>query len=135
MKVLLVYPPFCTPTILPYSLASLKHFLQTNLNLEIDVLDLNAEFHKRKFAQYYKTIKETKTKEDYAEIFTHFDKESREVYAKNNREELQKQGIICLLGGPAAKGKVLEYGKLLKNEHEIIEFFTEKGIQAKRRFL
>src|SRR3989338_1660088 len=175
MKVLLVYPPFCTPTILPYSLASLKHFLQTNLNLEIDVLDLNAEFHKRKFAQYYKTIKETKTKEDYAEIFTHFDKESREVYAKNNREvlqgknpeyfqeifsliktedydiiacslvynsqcfyatailkELQKQGIICLLGGPAAKGKVLEYGKLLKNEHEIIEFFTEKGIQAKQ---
>ncbi len=85
MKLLLVYPPFCTPTILPYSLASLKHFLKTNLDLEIDVLDLNAEFHKRKFAQYYKRVHETKTKEEYAKLFQEFEKESREVYAKNNK--------------------------------------------------
>src|SRR3989344_7832432 len=85
MKVLLVYPPFCTPTILPYSLASLKHFLQTNLNLEIDVLDLNAEFHKRKFSSYYQKVHQTKTKEEYAKVFQEFEKESREVYAKNNK--------------------------------------------------
>ncbi|MDP3728521.1 MAG: radical SAM protein [bacterium] len=175
MKLLLIYPPFCTPTTLPYSLVSLKHFLKTYLDLEVNLLDLNAEFHKRRFAKYYQAIKESKTKEDYAEIFTNFDKESREVYAKNNRavlqgkdpeyfqeifsliktedydmiacslvynsqcfyatgilKELHKKGITCILGGPAAKGKVLEYGKLLKDEHEILKFFTEKGIKTKQ---
>jgi len=174
MKLLLMYPPFCTPTTLPYSLASLQHFLKTNLDVEVDVLDLNAEFHKKRFAHYYKAIKESKTKEEYAEIFTHFDKESREVYAKNNRmvvhgespelfeemyslvnrkdydviacslvynsqcfyatailKKLQEEGVSCIIGGPAAKGKVVEYGKLLKNEHEIIDFFHKKGVKTK----
>ena len=85
MKLLIIYPPFCTPTILPYSLASLKHFLQTNLNIEIDVLDLNAEFHKRRFATYYEEIRKLNTKEEYAKLFESFEKESREVYARNNR--------------------------------------------------
>ncbi len=175
MKLLLIYPPFCTPTILPYSLASLKHFLKTNFDLEIDVLDLNAEFHRGKFAPYYKEIQDSTTKEDYAKIFEHFDKESRKVYAENNKKvvhgedpelfedmyaliqkkkydiiafslvynsqcfyatallkKLQTEGIFCILGGPAAKGKVLEYGVFLKDEHSIIEFFTEKGVQTKQ---
>ncbi|MSR85819.1 radical SAM protein [Candidatus Woesearchaeota archaeon] len=174
MKLLLVYPPFCTPTILPYSLASLKHFLQTNVDLEIDVLDLNAEFHKRRFSSYYQKVLQTKTKEEYAKVFEHFDKESREVYARNNKavvhgekpeqfdellslihtekydciafslvynsqcfyatvllQELQQKGVECILGGPAAKGKVLQYGQLLKTEEEIIAFFTKKGVKTK----
>ena len=175
MKLLLIYPPFCTPTVLPYSIVSLKHFLRTNLALEVDILDLNAEFHKRKFENYYKAIQKSKTKEEYAEIFTAFDKESRRVYAENNRKvlheeepelfeeiyslieiedydciafslvynsqcfyatallkKLNQEGITCLLGGPAAKGKVLEYGKILENEHEIIDFFKGKEVKIKQ---
>lgn len=174
MKLLLIYPPFCTPTVLPYSLASLKHFLKTYFELEVDVLDLNAAFHRKKFSSYYERIHATQTKEEYGKIFTDFDKASREVYALNNKKvlhgeevelfsemlslidikaydfialslvynsqcfyatallrALQEKGVQCILGGPAAKGKILEYGKLLKDEHAILDFFFEKGIQRK----
>ena len=174
MKVLLVYPPFCTPAVLPYSLASLKHVLQTNLDIEVDVLDLNAEFHKKRFSQYYSQVKDCTTKEEYAKVFELFDKESRPVYSLNNKgvvqgknpelfkemlslirledydtialslvynsqcfyatallESLQKRGIQCIIGGPAAHGKVLEYGIYLGTEAQLIEFFTKKGVPKK----
>ena len=164
MKVLLIYPPFCTPTVLPYSLAALKHFLQTHLDVEVDVLDLNSIFHTKRFSHYYQQIQNTTTKEQYAKVFESFDKESRQVYAKNNKavvhgenpeifDEIfsliqekdydliacslvfnsqcfyatailrKLQGKEIILGGPAAKGKVLEYGKLLKSEQEILDYF------------
>lgn len=175
MKILLIYPPFCTPTVLPYSLVSLKHFLKTNLELEVDVLDLNAEFHKRQFSDYYKAIQESKTKEEYAEIFTAFDKESRKVYVRNNKEvvhgenpelfeeicsliqrkeydtiacslvynsqcfyattllkALQEQNVETIIGGPAAKGKVLEYGIYLRSEEDILNYFLKKGAKRKQ---
>ncbi len=173
MRILLVYPPFCTPTTLPFSLASLRHFLQTYLDIQVDVLDLNAEFHKRKFPSFFQKIK-TEDQDAYATLFEEFYKVSRDVYATNNKwfvygkkpelfeelfslikpseynviafslvfnsqcfygsallEELQKKGIQCIIGGPAAKGKVLQYGTLLNDEHKLFDFFTQKGIRSK----
>ncbi|MBI2666562.1 hypothetical protein HYX13_03035, partial [Candidatus Woesearchaeota archaeon] len=57
MKVLLVYPPFCTPASPPYSLVKLYGFLKNNLknfgkNTDIEILDLNVFFHNQKWKGY-----------------------------------------------------------------------------------
>jgi hypothetical protein len=60
MKLLLVYPPFCTPTVPPYSITYLKSFLSANTKLEIKCLDLNAKFHKKVFEDLYQRLKKIK---------------------------------------------------------------------------
>ncbi len=81
MKVLFVYAPFCTPTMMPYSISYLKgHFQKSH---DVECLDLNAKFHKIQFAKYYKDLKKKNNKE-YAELLAAFEKESRKLYRENN---------------------------------------------------
>jgi len=49
MKLLLTYPPFCTPATPPYSITNIGGFLKKNTNEEIILLDLNEAFHNLKF--------------------------------------------------------------------------------------
>jgi len=88
MKILLVYPPFCTPTMMPYSLAYLKNFLENNGDTEVRALDLNAKFHALRFASYYQELQKTK---EYAQLFTAFDKASRPIYADNHKRIMRNE--------------------------------------------
>jgi radical SAM superfamily enzyme YgiQ (UPF0313 family) len=86
MKILLIYSPFCPPSVPPYSISYLKRFLNDNLKIEVKCLDLNARFHRRKYAKYYKEAKDkSKSIEEYGNILGMFEKETREDYAKNNK--------------------------------------------------
>ncbi|MBI5798246.1 radical SAM protein [Candidatus Woesearchaeota archaeon] len=82
MKILIIYAPFCAPTMMPYSLASMKHFVETHSDASVTCLDLNAYFHTLQFPEFYKRLK----KEDYASVLEDFDKTSRAVYAENNKK-------------------------------------------------
>ena len=82
MKLLLIYPPFCTPTMMPYSISYLKSFVESNSDIEVKALDLNAKFHKLRFKRYYDKL----NKEEHGNLLTEFYDESKEVYAKNHRE-------------------------------------------------
>ncbi|MFA6888126.1 MAG: B12-binding domain-containing radical SAM protein [Candidatus Woesearchaeota archaeon] len=146
MKILFVYPPFCTPTVMPYSISHLKgHFKKLH---HVECLDLNAKFHLQRFPNYYTDLKKKNNKE-YAELLTAFEVESRKTYGENNRtvvtgkkpelfnemlslilekkpeivafsivyssqcfyalalvQELKKQNITCVIGGPAVNEKL-----------------------------
>ena len=84
MNILLVYLPFCTPASPPYSLTYLASFLKANSKHNIDVLDLNLEFHKKKFPEHHKYYQEGKF-DDYEEKTTEFNKITSKLYLKNNR--------------------------------------------------
>ena len=84
-KVLLIYPPFCTPASPPYSLTNLHSFLQANSNHQIEILDLNLEFHKIKFFDYKQYYQQNKWG-DYDQITKEYRKETAKVYSENNKK-------------------------------------------------
>ena len=55
------------------------------VNIEIDVLDLNLEFHKLKFKKYQKYFQNFKL-EKYEEISKEYHNESKQVYSENNKK-------------------------------------------------
>ncbi|MBU2638659.1 MAG: radical SAM protein [Nanoarchaeota archaeon] len=84
-NILLIYPPFCTPASPPYSLAKLYSVLKAN-NVAVKALDLNMEFHKRKYPAFQKYFKEfQKQYEKYAEVSADYLRITKEDYASNNR--------------------------------------------------
>ena len=78
MKIILIYPPFCSPSTMPHSISYLKSFISQSFNLKIKCLDLNAKFNKKRFKEFY-------SQKCSPEIFTEFDKVSRPIYSKNNK--------------------------------------------------
>ncbi|MBI5697257.1 MAG: radical SAM protein [Thaumarchaeota archaeon] len=89
MKVILLYAPFCTPAMMPYSLSYLKNFLENNLNIETKCLDLNAKFHTLKFPKLYAELKAIKEMNQYnlplfAKLLETLERQSREIYSENN---------------------------------------------------
>ncbi len=93
MKLLLIYPPFCTPTALPYSLATLKSNLLSSLQINIQCLDLNAYFHTLQFSQYYQRLQPAYNQglAAYGQLLQDFENESRELYAQNHKLIVHKQ--------------------------------------------
>jgi len=93
MKLLLIYPPFCTPTAMPYSLAALKSNLIASLQLNIQCLDLNAYFHTIQFPTYYQNLQLAYQQglTTYGKLLQDFENESREVYAQNHKLIVHKQ--------------------------------------------
>ncbi|MBU1111884.1 MAG: B12-binding domain-containing radical SAM protein [archaeon] len=91
MKILLVYPPFCTPASPPYSLVNLYSFLRNNSGLDLEVLDLNLKFHTLKFAEYGKYFQ--LFAKDFNNDNSNYDKKAKEflqltkqTYSKNNKK-------------------------------------------------
>jgi hypothetical protein len=87
MKILLVYPPFCTPASPPYSITRIHAFLKNNLDKtnKLDVLDLNIAFHKQRFQdfqKYYNTLPH----DDYDTITDNYRKETSKVYSDSNKQ-------------------------------------------------
>jgi len=84
-KILLVYPPFCTPASPPYSITYLYSFLKKN-KCEVDVLDLNIEFHKLKFPDYQKYYQNIKDWNDYSNKTREFVRITSDTYSENNKK-------------------------------------------------
>ncbi|MBD3204259.1 radical SAM protein [Candidatus Woesearchaeota archaeon] len=55
MRILLINPPISSATVMPYSIACMKSFLGSTIDEEVSVLDLNAEYHFRKFRELYES--------------------------------------------------------------------------------
>lgn len=101
MKLLLVYPPFCTPSVMPYSISNLKGFLDENLQIEAKCLDLNAKWHRQRFSEIYSRLDKAGLYEDYPKLLEQFDLESRPLYKLNNRlvsEEKKPELFEDMLG-------------------------------------
>lgn len=84
-KILLVYLPFCTPASPPYSITNLYSFLKKNSKNQIEVLDLNLEFHKLKFPMYQKYFQSINPG-DYDKISNEFNQLSGKIYSENNKK-------------------------------------------------
>ncbi|MBT4651483.1 radical SAM protein [Candidatus Woesearchaeota archaeon] len=82
-KVLLVYPPFCTPASPPYSVTQLSSFLKGN-SVESEVLDLNLEFHKLKFPESGEYFSKGDWK-DYSQVVGEYRRLTSQVYSENNK--------------------------------------------------
>jgi len=104
MKILLIYVPFCTPASPPYSITNLYSFLKNNSKEDIEVLDLNLEFHKLKFPEYQEYY--SGAMEDYDKTTTEYRKSTAKTYAINNKA--------------VVKGKTPEFFD------EILEMITSK---------
>jgi len=104
MKVLLVYPPFCTPASPPYSLVKLYGFLRKNLDKNIgeeksekfslEILDLNAFFHNikwKKYGDYFRTFTKNYDPAEYERTAKAFLKESALAYADNNKKVIREE--------------------------------------------
>ncbi len=90
MKILLVYPPFCTPASPPHSLVHLYQFLRDNLDSSFDlkIMDLNAVFHNMKWkdvGDYFRRFNTNYSAEEYERISKAYMKESTLTYAENNK--------------------------------------------------
>ena len=84
-KILLVYLPFCTPASPPYSITNLYSFLKNNCQNQIDVLDLNLEFHKLKFPEYQKYY-QSMNWDDYENKTKEYSKLTAKTYSENNKK-------------------------------------------------
>ncbi|MFH0978218.1 MAG: B12-binding domain-containing radical SAM protein [Candidatus Woesearchaeota archaeon] len=84
-RILLVYPPFCTPASPPYSITALHSFLKANCSESMQVLDLNLEFHKLKFPTYQEYYQDSSTWKDYDKITNEYHALTSKVYSENNK--------------------------------------------------
>jgi hypothetical protein len=92
-KILLVYPPFCTPASPPYSIANLYGLLKVNLgnDYSIDVLDLNLIFHQKLFPKYREYCKNLSRSlnpdnfEMYDVMTKKFLQDTKTIYSRNNK--------------------------------------------------
>ena len=177
MKLLLIYPPFCAPTIPPYSISYLKNFVGNNVNIDVKCVVLNAQFHKLKFLTYYRRLKQKHNLISYGNLLAEFENEARTVYAVNHKRviaeqepellaemlqlielekpdyvafsfvynsqvfygkallgALEKKGIKCIIGGPAAHAHI-QHHIYLKNEVDFIEYIAQQhpGLQKYER--
>ena len=69
-RILLIYPPFCTPATPPHSITNIHSFLKINLskNHVIKTLDLNIIYHKKQFLEFYKFFRKTNFNKDYDQV-------------------------------------------------------------------
>ena len=89
-NILLVYPPFCTPASPPYSITYLCSFLKNNCKENIEVLDLNLEFHKKAFPEYQKYYQKMEWK-DYGKTTSEYIQLTKRLYSKNNKQVINKE--------------------------------------------
>ncbi|PIN87338.1 hypothetical protein COV19_00455 [Candidatus Woesearchaeota archaeon CG10_big_fil_rev_8_21_14_0_10_44_13] len=86
MKILLVYPPFCTPASPSYSITHLRSFLKSNCDEDIEAIDLNIEFHKIRFPGYKGYYGDISNWDDYKDTTDDFNRLSLKTYSDSNRD-------------------------------------------------
>lgn len=85
-NILLVYLPFCTPASPPYSITNLYSFLKNNSKHNVEVLDLNLEFHKLKFSKFQNYYHNINNWENYDKITDDYRRLTAKIYAENNKK-------------------------------------------------
>jgi anaerobic magnesium-protoporphyrin IX monomethyl ester cyclase len=88
-KILLVYAPFCTPASPPYSITSLYSFLKHNYAGEVEVIDLNIEFHRIKFPKFFEYYKDKSRWGEYEDVTKEYQKITSSVYSENNKKVVE----------------------------------------------
>lgn len=84
-KILFVYVPFCTPASPPYSLTNLYSFLKNNSNHQVEVMDLNLEFHHLKFLKFQDYYQQGKWK-NYDPVTEDYRRLTSKIYSENNKK-------------------------------------------------
>jgi len=94
-KILLVYLPFCTPASPPYSITNLYSFLKNNSKHQVEVMDLNLEFHQKKFPKFQKYYQSNNTNnntnntnnkwDNYNIITEDYRRLTSKIYSENNK--------------------------------------------------
>ena len=85
MNLLFVYAPFCTPTVMPYSITYLNSFIRSNSKINTQYIDLNAKFHSMRFKEFYGRLNKKMSVEEFGKFLEEFNRVSREVYALNHK--------------------------------------------------
>jgi hypothetical protein len=139
MKVLLVYPPFCTPTVPPHSITYLASFLTANSELQVKCLDLNAKFHKQKFDVLYQRLEKAKNNlKSYSEMLEKYSSMAKKVHRNNilsmsegAEPELFNELVEMILKEkPDAVGFSLVYNSQVFYSLRLIEALSKKGIEC-----
>ncbi|MDI6737383.1 MAG: B12-binding domain-containing radical SAM protein [Nanoarchaeota archaeon] len=136
--ILLVYPPFCTPASPPYSIAKLYSALKAN-GAEAKAVDLNIEFHKRKyplFQKYFQAFQ--KQYEKYADVSADYLKTTKEDYTSNNKmvsagknpELFDEMLELILKEKPYAAAFSIVYSSQAFYAFALLKALKEKGIKT-----
>ena len=84
-KLLLVYPPFCTPASPPYSITNLYSKIKANSDINVSAIDLNVVFHNIFFKEYKDFFKNKDNWSDYKEVSTRCREDFNALYSKNHK--------------------------------------------------
>ena len=131
----MIFPPFCIPTSLPYSVAHFAKSLKGK-NFEFDFLDLNLEFN----AQYTNPFTEDLLLEDYETIARGFMSHTNDKYKyfndllKNNSEEmniiLNKYLDSIMLKNPDYVGFSCFYNQQIFYAKKLSKLLQQKGVKT-----
>ena len=84
MKIVLVNLPVHIPTVMPYSIAMMNSVLISQLDIDIEVLDLNADYHLFEFKEFYHRIVD----EEYFTLLDEFVNKTRLHYQRLSKAAL-----------------------------------------------
>ncbi|MFH0816880.1 MAG: B12-binding domain-containing radical SAM protein [Methanobacteriota archaeon] len=137
MKVLLVYPPFCAPTVPPYSITYLQSFLSANSDVDVKCIDLNAKFHMCRMASLYNGLEKAKRNlKSYSELLEKYSSKAKKVHRENivkisegAAPELFKElAGLLLKEKPDVVGFSIVYNSQIFYSLSLIEKLTDNGI-------
>ncbi len=134
MKILLIDVPVHIPTVMPYSITMMHSVLSSCLDEDIDVLDLNSEYHYKQFNSFYKRIKS----EDYFLVLEEFLNETRHVYPKISKNAVSGKKPLgfdflikqILSKKPDVVALSLTYNSQVFLTNGIIDELNKKGIKV-----
>jgi len=139
MKLLLVYPPFCPPTVPPHSITHLASCVRHNSPLEVKCLDLNAKFHSARLRNVYGLMpKAGRNRAAYAGMLERYLSSAGKVHRLNNLAMASGQEPEMfgqLLGGiiaekPDAAGFSVVYNSQIFYSLALIRALEARGIKC-----
>jgi radical SAM superfamily enzyme YgiQ (UPF0313 family) len=145
-KILLVYPPFCTPAAPPYSITNIYAFLKENSSLtdetiEVEAIDLNLEFHIKKFSEYkeyFQKLTKEYDSEEYSKKSLLYREETKKIYGENSKKIINgiKPDLFdellskIILTKPDIVAFSIVYSSQAFYCHSLILALKEKGIKT-----
>ncbi|MDO9536978.1 MAG: B12-binding domain-containing radical SAM protein [Thermoplasmata archaeon] len=140
MKITLLYPPFCPPTVPPHSITYLASYLKTNSpEMQIKCLDLNAKFHRLRFPELYqRLVKARENITPYSEMLEKYSSGAKKVHRENNfrmyggeKPELFRELLELILEDkPDVVGLSLVYNSQIFFSLALIEELSSRGIKC-----
>jgi len=139
MRLLLIYPPFCTPTVPPHSTTCLASSIRANSDITVKCLDLNAKFHKQRFEDLYRGLEKAgKSLNAYSGLLEKYSSRARKVHRENNvamadggEPELFREFIGMILAErPDVVGFSLVYNSQIFYALKLIRELSEHGIRC-----